>query len=149
LDWKQDKFLTSFEPSYKWHIPIYRYYTGFEYTCPDFSSGSYASLKLALSTDCKLTNLDDKGNHLKWKFLDADYTVKMNQKFAYLNYLQTNDLILIPSLGIDKDDEVVEKKTKECFPDYTGRIHKVRMNDIIAEGGALNCISWTKKEKCT
>ena len=45
LDWKQNKFLTSFEPSYKWHIPIYRYCTGFEHTCPDFSSGSCGSLK--------------------------------------------------------------------------------------------------------
>lgn len=87
-----------------------------------------------------------KANNLKWEFLNVDYTKKINQKFAYLNYLQTKDIILLPSLGIDEDDEIVEKKIKECFPDYKDRIRKVKMNNIIAKGGALNCISWTLKK---
>jgi len=87
-----------------------------------------------------------KENHLKYEFLNIDYPEKINAKFAYLNYLQTKDFILLPSLGIEKDDEDLEKEILKYFPVYKGRIRKVKMNGIIARGGALNCISWTKKE---
>jgi len=87
-----------------------------------------------------------KENHLKYEFLNIDYPEKINAKFAYLNYLQTKDFILLPSLGIEKDDEDLQKEIEKYFPDYKGRIRKVKMNSIIARGGALNCISWTKME---
>jgi len=87
-----------------------------------------------------------KENHLKYEFLNIDYTEKINAKFAYLNYLQTKDFMLLPSLGIDKDDEALEVEIKKYFPDYTDKIQKINMNSIIAKGGALNCISWTIKE---
>ena len=87
-----------------------------------------------------------KENHLKYEFLNIDYPEKINAKFAYLNYLQTRDFILLPSLGIDKDDEDLMKEIKKYFPDYTDRIRKINMNSIISRGGALNCISWTIKE---
>jgi len=87
-----------------------------------------------------------KANHLKYEFLNIDYAEKINAKFAYLNYLQTRDFILLPSLGIEKDDEDLEKEIEKYFPGYKDRIRKVRMNSIIAKGGALNCISWTKME---
>ena len=75
-----------------------------------------------------------------------DYSEKINAKFAYLNYLQTKDFILLPSLGIDKDDEKLEEEIKSYFPEYINRIRKINMNKIISKGGALNCISWTIKE---
>lgn len=87
-----------------------------------------------------------KENHLKYEFLNIDYPEKINAKFAYLNYLQTKDFILLPSLGIEKDDEDLQKEIEKYFPDYKGRIRKVKMNSIIARGGALNCISWTTRE---
>ena len=87
-----------------------------------------------------------KENHLNYEFLNIDYPEKINAKFAYLNYLQTKDFILLPSLGIDKDDEAMEGEIKKYFPDYTDKIQKIKMNSIIAKGGALNCISWTIKE---
>jgi len=87
-----------------------------------------------------------KENHLKYEFLNIDYSEKINAKFAYLNYLQTKDFMLLPSLGIDKDDEALEVEIKKYFPDYTDKIQKINMNSIIAKGGALNCISWTIKE---
>ena len=86
-----------------------------------------------------------KENHLNYEFLNIDYPEKINAKFAYLNYLQTKDFILLPSLGIDKDDEAMEGEIKKYFPDYTDKIQKIKMNSIIAKGGALNCISWTIK----
>ena len=87
-----------------------------------------------------------KKNHLKYEFLNIDYSEKINAKFAYLNYLQTTDFILLPSLGIDKDDEALEAEIRKYFPDYKDKIQKIKMNSIIAKGGALNCISWTIKE---
>jgi len=87
-----------------------------------------------------------KENHLKYEFLDVDYTEKINSKFAYLNYLQTKDFILLPSLGIDKDDEKLKDEINKYFPGYGNRIRKIKMNSIISRGGALNCISWTIKE---
>jgi len=87
-----------------------------------------------------------KGNQLKYEFLDMDYTEKINARFAYLNYLQTKDFILLPSLGIDKDDEKLEEEIKKYFPGYANKIRKIKMNAIISRGGALNCISWTIKE---
>ena len=39
----------------------FRYCIGFEHTCPDLSSGSCASLKLALSTVCRFIELDENG----------------------------------------------------------------------------------------
>jgi agmatine/peptidylarginine deiminase len=87
-----------------------------------------------------------KENHLKYEFLNIDYPEKINAKFAYLNYLQTKDFILLPSLGIDQDDEALEQEIKKYFPGYMDRIRKIKMNSIINRGGALNCISWTIKE---
>ena len=87
-----------------------------------------------------------KENHLKYEFLNIDYPEKINAKFAYLNYLQTKDFILLPSLGIDEDDEALEQEIKKYFPGYTDRIRKIKMNSVINRGGALNCISWTIKE---
>jgi agmatine deiminase len=87
-----------------------------------------------------------KENHLKYEFVNIDYPEKINAKFAYLNYLQTKDFILLPSLGIDEDDEALEQEIKKYFPGYLDKIRKIKMNSIINRGGALNCISWTIKE---
>ncbi|MDD4968562.1 MAG: agmatine deiminase family protein [Paludibacter sp.] len=109
--------------------------------------GYYNTRKDLFIDDFIETLLDSlKKNHLKYEFLDIDYSEKINAKFAYLNYLQTKDFILLPSLGIEKDDEALEAEIKKYFPDYTDRIQKIKMNSIIAKGGALNCISWTIKE---
>jgi agmatine/peptidylarginine deiminase len=64
---------------------------------------------------------------------------------AYINFLQTKDLILVPSLNRPEDDIAVQEILKQ-FPKYTGRIGKVDMREIVRHGGALNCITWTIKE---
>ena len=66
---------------------------------------------------------------------------------AYINFLQTTDLIFFPSLK-QKEDEKAFKKISECFPNYAQneRIRKIDMREIVRQGGALNCISWTIKE---
>jgi agmatine deiminase len=70
---------------------------------------------------------------------------EMEDNIAYINFLQTKDLIIVPSLNRPEDDIAVVEILKH-FPKYADRIDKVDMREIIRHGGALNCITWTTKE---
>lgn len=67
---------------------------------------------------------------------------------AYINFLQTKDMILIPSLNRIKQDEEVFEKISNFFPDYSKnkKIRKIDMRKIVREYGALNCITWSIKD---
>jgi agmatine deiminase len=69
---------------------------------------------------------------------------EMEDNIAYINFLQTKDLILVPSLNRPEDDIVVGEILSH-YPKYVDRIDKVDMREIVRHGGALNCITWTKK----
>ena len=69
---------------------------------------------------------------------------EMENNIAYINFLQTKDLILVPSLNRPEDDIAVVEILNH-FPKYADRIDKVDMREIVRHGGALNCITWTKK----
>lgn len=74
------------------------------------------------------------------------YKTKDKRRWSYINFLQTKDIILLPELGTDDDKEVV-RQFEHYYPKYcNGRIIQVKLDAVIAEGGALNCISWTTKE---
>jgi agmatine deiminase len=89
-----------------------------------------------------------KKSGLKHKFLKLNVKKKDKRNWAYINFLQTEDLILLPKLNIDEDVEAL-KVIKEHYPVYSNnnRIKQVDMADIVRGGGALNCITWTIKEK--
>jgi len=76
------------------------------------------------------------------------FNVKKANKnnWAYLNFLQTKDLILLPALKGASENEQALNQMEKHYPRYIGRIIPIEMDAIIAEGGALNCISWTTKE---
>ena len=76
-----------------------------------------------------------------------DYKVKKRDKrnWAYINFLQTKDLILLPKFDIDEDSQAFEQ-IENYYTDYKGKIAQVNMSDIVKFGGALNCITWTIKE---
>jgi len=82
---------------------------------------------------------------LKIEFID--YKAKKNDKldWAYLNFLQTKDLILLPKFGIEQDEEAFEK-IENFYTDYKGKIVQIDMNETVIYGGTLNCIAWTTKE---
>ena len=65
------------------------------------------------------------------------------QSWAYLNFLQVKNRIFVPGLGIREDALALEQITK-FYPD-----HKViripECQNLVRDGGALNCISWTIK----
>ena len=78
------------------------------------------------------------------------FTVKKRDKrnWAYINFLQTKDFILLPKFNIEEDEQAFEQ-IKKYFPEYAEneRIAQVDMTEIIKYKGALNCITWTIQEK--
>jgi agmatine deiminase len=62
-----------------------------------------------------------------------------NANGDYINYLQMENTIIIPTFGIKEDDEVV-KQFEDIFKGQT--IATVDGNEIANQGGILNCITW-------
>jgi agmatine/peptidylarginine deiminase len=87
-----------------------------------------------------------KEHGLKWEYLCFDVKKKNRHNWAYINFLQIKDLILLPKFNIDEDKQAFEL-FKAYFPDYARRnqVIQVDMSSIVKYGGALNCISWTIK----
>lgn len=57
---------------------------------------------------------------------------------CYLNFLETGQVIFLPVFGVDTDNKAVQT-AKHIFHKA---IIPVNINEIAADGGLLNCISW-------
>lgn len=80
----------------------------------------------------------------RFEIMELRYGDKFrDNSWCHLNYLELRTIILVPICNIASDKlavEQIEKLTgKKCIP--------VLMSNIIAEGGALHCISWTMDTK--
>lgn len=95
--------------------------------------------------DRLLKPINEKGLKFEWLDLDLDSTKVDNYNWAYINFLQTEDLILVPNLGI-REDDIAFSQICKFYKSYSdiGRVSQVDSRQIVKEGGALNCISWTK-----
>ena len=58
---------------------------------------------------------------------------------VYVNYLEVNNLIVLPVFGRDEDKQAVDI-IQEAFPDRV--IETLNYNDVAYEGGLLNCTTW-------
>ena len=69
----------------------------------------------------------------------------LNKEFnwAYINYLQVGNKIIVPTFGIPEDLEAL-KYIREANPFCT--VKGFRMRDIARNGGALHCITWNIKK---
>jgi len=67
--------------------------------------------------------------------------------WAYLNYVQVNDVVLIPTVAEPKNDEEAIDKIMALFnkAGQSVEIETIDCQDLIKEGGALHCISWSIK----
>ena len=74
--------------------------------------------------------------------LEYDVPKQHKYNWAYINWLQTDKLLLIPSFGCPEDEQAFEQ-IASLMPMYEGRIEMVGANDLIRHGGCLNCVSWT------
>lgn len=89
-----------------------------------------------------------KDNSIEWVKLEYNvYKEDYKRNWAYINFLQTKDLIIVPKLGIDEDEQAL-LQIKTLFADYAERerVFQVDMSSVVEESGALNCISWTIKQ---
>lgn len=57
----------------------------------------------------------------------------------YVNYLEVNNLIVLPIFNREEDEQAIEILQKS-FP--TKQIETIDYNDIAKEGGLLNCTTW-------
>ena len=58
---------------------------------------------------------------------------------VYVNFLDVNDLIVVPVFGRDEDKEVVDILLK-AYPNK--QIETIDYNEVALEGGLLNCTTW-------
>lgn len=68
-------------------------------------------------------------------------TASKDKYWPYLNFLQTDKLLLYTRLDERYDGEVVQQ-LEELFPTHKGRMRGIDMPEVIKRGGALNCVSW-------
>jgi agmatine deiminase len=61
-----------------------------------------------------------------------------------VNYLEVNDLIVLPVFGREEVDQQVINILKEQFPNKT--IEKINYNEIAKKGGLLNCTTWVMRK---
>ncbi len=57
----------------------------------------------------------------------------------YINYLQMENTVIVPTFGIKEDDEAI-KQFETLFAGQT--IATIDSNEIANDGGILNCITW-------
>jgi len=57
----------------------------------------------------------------------------------YINYLQMENTVIVPTFGIEEDDEAI-KQFETLFAGQT--IATIDSNEIANDGGILNCITW-------
>lgn len=80
----------------------------------------------------------------RFEIFELHYGEKWREKsWCHLNYLELRNIILVPAGNIASDKLAVEQiekiSGKKCIP--------IMMSKIIAEGGALHCISWTMNNR--
>ena len=63
--------------------------------------------------------------------------------WAYINYLQVGNKIIVPTFGIPEDKQAlkyIQDANPECI------VRGFRMRDIVRNGGGLHCITWNIKK---
>jgi len=80
--------------------------------------------------------------HFDVKTLKYNVEKKDKNSWAYINYLQVGNLVLVPQLGIPEDEQALQQ-IAEALP--MCKVVGVPALEAVRNGGALNCISWNIK----
>ena len=71
-----------------------------------------------------------------------DKNHEMNAIGIYVNYLEVDNLIVLPKFSVEgNQDEKTKELFKKIFPDRI--IESIDYNEVAVEGGLLNCTTWT------
>lgn len=75
---------------------------------------------------------------------ELSYDVKhlSPHSWAYINWLQTDKVLILPSFGIPEDEQAF-RQIEHWMPAYRGRIEMADATDLIPSGGCLNCATWS------
>ena len=102
-----------------------------------------------------LTNYKDFSKHYYYRYLKL---LKKNfevvplkyktqrlhaRSWAYINFLQIGNLVLVPQLGLEEDLQALEQ-IGNALPD--SNVVGIPSLEAVRRGGALNCISWNIKQ---
>ena len=79
-----------------------------------------------------------------FEVIPLKYNVKRQhaRSWAYINYLQVDNLVIVPQLGIPEDGQALQQ-IAEALP--ACKVVGVPALEAVRKGGALNCISWNIK----
>ena len=75
-------------------------------------------------------------------FVPKDSKHPLSAVGIYVNYLEVNNLIVLPVFGREEDNQAISI-IKETFPDKA--VETIDYNDVAYEGGLLNCTTWVVK----
>ena len=64
--------------------------------------------------------------------------------WAYINFLQTSKVIIVPLLGIEEQDAEALKQIQDIYRDVD--VKGVYALPLLKEEGGFNCFTWTVKE---
>lgn len=80
----------------------------------------------------------------KFEVITLKYKVKRHRErsWCYINFLQVGNLIMVPQLGTEEDEQALEQISKVLPNCEVIGIHAL---EAVRKGGALNCISWNIK----
>ena len=86
-----------------------------------------------------------KAHGFRIEELHYDLPRPSKQSWAYLNFLQVKNRIFVPILGLP-EDTLALRQLRDFYPDYKV-IPVPGCQDLVRDGGALNCVSWTVWEE--
>jgi agmatine deiminase len=83
-------------------------------------------------------------DNARLEYIEIPYNPYNNKTYGqangdYINYLQMNNIIVIPIFGLD-DDEIVVRQFEQIFKGQT--IATIDSNEVANNGGIINCITW-------
>lgn len=87
--------------------------------------------------------LESKGYEVvTLKYEDKVNTTHHEYNWAYINFLQVANKIILPKFNIQEDD-VAMQYIHACYPECD--VFQIKMNEVVREGGALHCLTWNIK----
>lgn len=63
------------------------------------------------------------------------------RSWAYINFLTVGNLIILPALGIEEDEQALSQ-IKQYYPNCI--IEQLNVSKLVKDRGGLNCISWCR-----
>lgn len=80
---------------------------------------------------------------LPMDYSDVDIKEANSCRWAYVNWLQLDDLIILPSFGDAKENEIAKSLVEQYLPEYKGHVYMVEATELVKTGGGFNCSTWT------